>query len=239
MLPVSTRSVVSLIVLMAASTVLSGWQQQTPPVPFIPQDFKEEDQDRERYQRATDVLEALEISSGDWVADVGAGDGYFVQRMAGLVGPAGKVFAEDIADHSIEWLHQRVKAYNLRNVAVVKGDIGNPALPADSFAAILVVNTYHHFQQYQPMIQQIFRALKPGGRVVIVDYSLLAHRTESRADQIKTHEIDPALVHAEVGRVGFQVLKCEDPFLKRMPEVTTGDRIGAADMWLMVAVRPK
>ena len=142
-------------------------------------------------------------------------------------------------DHSIEWLHQRVKAYNLRNVAVVKGYIGNPALPADSFAAILVVNTYHHFQQYQPMIQQIFRALKPGGRVVIVDYSLLAHRTESRADQIKTHEIDPALVHAEVGRVGFQVLKCEDPFLKRMPEVTTGDRIGAADMWLMVAVRPK
>src|SRR5258708_5728801 len=144
--PVATRwtlAVVRLIVLAAASSGLPGWQQQTPPVPFIPQDLKEEDKDRERYQRATDVLKALEISRGDWVADVGAGNGYYVQRMAGLVGPTGKVFAEDIADHAIEWLHQRVKAYNLRNVEVVRGDIGNPALPADSFAAILVVNTYH------------------------------------------------------------------------------------------------
>jgi ubiquinone/menaquinone biosynthesis C-methylase UbiE len=231
-------AVVTLIVLVTASSGLSGWQQQSPPVPFIPQDLKQEDTDRERYQRATDLLKALEISKGDWVADVGAGNGYYVQRMADLVGPTGKVFAEDIADHSIEWLHQRVKAYDLRNVEVVKGDIGDPTLPADSLAVVLVVNTYHHFQQYHLMLEQIFRALKPGGRLVIADYSLPSHRTESRIDQIKNHEIDPRLVRAEVGRVGFQVLEFQDPFLKRMPEVTTGDRIGVADMWLMIAVRP-
>jgi predicted methyltransferase len=229
----------SLIVLAATVTLTSGFQQQSPPVPVKPQDLKQEDKGRERYQRATHVLKALEISKGDWVADVGAGNGYYVERMADLVGPTGKVFAEDIADHSIEWLHQRVKAYDLRNVEVVKGDIGNPDLPADSLAAILVVNTYHHFQQYQPMLEQIFRALKPGGRLVVADYSLPSHRTEPRTDQIKIHEIDPGLARTELGRVGFQVLKCKDPFLKRMPEVTTGDRIGFADMWLMVAVRPK
>ena len=231
-------AVVSLIVLATSPSGLSGWQQQSPPVPLIPQDLKEEDKDRERYQKATDVLKALEVSKGNWVADVGAGNGYYVQRMADLVGPTGKVFAEDISDHSIEWLHQRVKAYDLSNVEVVKGDIGNPALPPDSLAACLVVNTYHHFQQYQPMLEQIFRALKTGGRLVIADYSLPAHRSESRSDQIRNHEIDPGLVRAELGRVGFQILKCEDPFLKRMPEVSTGDRIGAADMWLVVAVRP-
>ena len=215
-----------------------GWQQQAPAVPLIPQDLKEENENRERFQKATDVLKALDISSGDWVADVGAGNGYYVQRMADVVGSTGKVFAEDIADHAIEWLHQRVKADNLRNVEVVKGYMGDPSLPADSLKAILVVNTYHHFQQYQPMLQQIFRALKPGGRLVIADYSLATHRTESRTEQIKIHEIDPGTVRAEVGRVGFQVLKCEDPFLKRMPEITTGDNIGKTDMWLMVAVRP-
>ena len=130
-----------------------------------------------------------------------------------------------------------MKAYDLRNVEVVKGDIGDPDLPADSLAAILVVNTYHHFQQYHPMLGQIFRALKPGGRLVIADYSLPSHRTESRIDQIKIHELDSALVRAEVERVGLQVLNCEDPFLKRMPEVTTGDNIGVADLWLIVAVR--
>ena len=172
------------------------------------------------------------------MADVGAGNGYYVQRMADLVGPTGKIFAEDIADHAIEWLRQRVKAYDLRNVEVVKGDIGDPALPPESLAAVLVINTYHHFQQYQAMLQQIFRALRPGGRLVIADYSLPAHRTGSRSDQIKNHEIDPGLVRAELGRVGFQVVTSEDPFLKRMAEVSTGDRIGAADMWIMVAVRP-
>jgi ubiquinone/menaquinone biosynthesis C-methylase UbiE len=72
------------------------------------------------------------------------------------------VFAEDIADHAIEWLHHRVTAYDLRNVKVIKGDISSSALPADSFAAILVLNMYHHFQQYQPMLEQMLRALKPG-----------------------------------------------------------------------------
>jgi len=88
------------------------------------------------------------------------------------------------------------------------------------------------------MLEQILHALKPGGRLVIADYSLPDHRTQSRADQLKIHEIDPESVRAEAGRVGFQVVKCEDPFLKRMPEVKNV-RIGAADMWLMVAVRPK
>ena len=63
-------------------------------------------------------------------ADVGAENGDYVQRMADLVGPMGKVFAEDVSDHSIE-LHQRVKAYDLRDVEVVRFDIGNPAVPTD------------------------------------------------------------------------------------------------------------
>ena len=88
------------------------------------------------------------------------------------------------------------------------------------------------------MLRHILRSLEPGGRLVIADYSLPEHRSQTRADQLKIHEIDPELVRAEVGAAGFQVLKSENPFLKRMPEVA-GDRIGAADMWLMVAIRPK
>jgi predicted methyltransferase len=88
------------------------------------------------------------------------------------------------------------------------------------------------------MLRHILRSLKPGGRFVIADYSLPEHRSQTRADQLKIYEIDPELVLAEVEATGFQVLKSENPFLKRMPEVA-GDRIGAADMWLMVAIRPK
>jgi predicted methyltransferase len=231
----------SLVVFAATlSSSLASPQNSAPNVgnPSTLEDFKAGDANREAYQRATGVLKALEVSRGEWVADLGAGSGYYSMRLSDVVGPAGKVFAEDISESSMRWLHQRVKAFDLRNVEVVKGEADNSKLPADSVGAVLVVNTYHHFAQHQAMGEQILRILKPGGRLVIADYSLPAHRTESRADQVKSHEIDPNLVREELTRIGFRVLKCEDPFLKRMPEVTNGDRIGAADMWLMVAVRP-
>ncbi len=207
--------------------------------PSTVEDFKAGDLNREAYQRASDVLKAMQVSSGDWVADVGAGDGYYAMRLSAIVGPGGKVFAEDISDFAMEWMHRRAKLFDLSNVEIVKGQVDDPKLPADSLAAVLVINSYHHFTRYAAMGTEILRALKAGGRLVVADYSLQAHRVESRADQIKMHEIDPALVRAELLGDGFEVLKLEDPFLKRMPEVTNGDRIGAADMWLMVAGRPK
>jgi len=220
------------VALTTAVTVALGWQQTSTPVPF-----KLQDEDREKLQRPTDVLKALEITRGDWVADVGAGNGYYVQHMADLVGPTGKVFGEDIADYAIEFLNQRLKMFDLRNVEIVKGNDDDPKLPPDSLAAVLVMNTYHHFSNHEPMLDHILHSLKSGGRLVIGDYSLPEHRSQPRADQLKIHEINPDLVKAELRMAGFQVMKCEDPFLKRMPEVQ-GDRIGAADMWLMIAVRP-
>jgi ubiquinone/menaquinone biosynthesis C-methylase UbiE len=223
--------VLGLLALVATAGLSLGWQQQ--PVPF-----KAQDEDRELHQRPGDVLKALEIGRGSWVADVGAGNGYYVRHMADLVGPTGKVFAEEISDEAIEFLHLRVKMFDLRNVEIIKGAEDDPKLPSDSLTAVLVVNTYHHFRQHVPMLRRILRSLKPGGRFVIVDYSLPEHRSQNRAEQLKIHEIDPGIARTEVGEAGFQVLKSEDPFLKRMPEVS-GDRIGASDMWLMVAIRPQ
>jgi predicted methyltransferase len=211
-----------------ASTASAG-------LPITPDKFKALDDDREANQRATDLLKAMGVSRGDWVTDVGAGNGYYSMRLSQMVGPEGKVFAEDISDTVMGWLDQRVKAFDLRNVEIVKGEIDNPKLPLDSLAAILIVDAYHHFTQYQAMLGQLFHELKPGGRLVIADYSLPAHRTQSRADQLKIHEIDPELVRAEVAQAGFQAVKCEDPFSQG---VKTG-RIGLVDLWLMVAVRPK
>jgi len=226
-----TPPVLGLLALATAVSLSFGWQQ-----PHVP--FKAQDEDREVHQRPGDVLKALEISRGAWVADVGAGNGYYAQHMADLVGPTGKVFAEDIGDDAIGFLHLRVKMFDLRNVEIVKGTEDDPKLPSDSLAAILVINTYHHFSQHAPMLRHILQSLRPGGRFVIADYSLPEHRSQTRADQLKIHEIDPELVRAEVGAAGFQVVRSENPFLKRMPEVD-GDRIGSSDMWLMVAIRPK
>ncbi|HZU28885.1 MAG TPA: methyltransferase domain-containing protein [Bryobacteraceae bacterium] len=226
--------------LLGTAVIYAAQEKRTPNTgnPSTIDDFKAGDANREAYQRATDIVSALQLSNGDWAADVGAGSGYYAMRLSDVVGRSGKVFAEDISDRAIDWLNKRVKAFGLTNVTVVDGDADSPKLPANALSAVLVVNAYHHFSNHQAMSKQIVRALKPGGRLVIVDYTLAEHRSLSRAEQVNIHEIDPALVRSELTTVGFNVDHSEDPFVRRKPEVKDNG-IGRADLWLLVATRPK
>jgi predicted methyltransferase len=204
--------------------------------PSTLEDFKAGDANREPYQNATGLVAALKLSRGDWVADVGAGGGYYSMRLAEVVGPEGKVFAEDISDSAMRWLNDRVKVFNLSIVEIVKGTPDDPGLPVDRLDAVLVVDSYHHFSNHEGMLDKIFHSLKPGGRFVIADYSFAEHRAQPRADQLKLHEIAPDLVRKEIETAGFQVVKCEDPFVKWR---SGNPRATAVDLWLMTAIRAK
>lgn len=216
--------------------------QQTSTVnagnPSTLEDFKAGDANREPYQKSSDLLAALQVSQGDWVADVGAGAGYYSMRLADMVGPEGKVFAEDVSDSAMGWLNARVNVFKLLNVEVVKGTVDDPKLPRDRLAGILIVDSYHHFTNYHAMLERLLHSLKPGGRLAIADYSFGEHRSQPRADQLKLHEIDPELVRKEVGLAGFEVVRCEDPFVTWRPGVGN-TRASATDLWLMIAIRPK
>jgi len=115
--------------------------------------------------------------------------------------------------------------------------VDDPKLPPNRLSAALIVDTYHHFANYQAMLEKILQALKPGGRLVIADYSFGEHRKQTRDAQLKFHEIDPDLVRVEVSRAGFSVVKCDDPFVKWKPGVGN-TRASNTDMWLLVAERP-
>ncbi len=209
-------------------------QQEHPPTQ---EDFKADDATREPFQNATKLLAALQVSRGEWVADVGAGGGYYSMRLSEIVGPEGKVFAEDISDHATPWLKARIDAFHLSNIEIVKGTDIDPKLSVDRLDAVLIVDSYHHFTNYPAMLEQILHALTPGGRLVIADYSSQEHRALPRADQLKLHEIDPELVRKEAAAAGFNVVKVDDPFVKWKPGVGN-TRASATDMWLMTAVRP-
>src|SRR5947209_994611 len=167
---------IALVTVVAPTVAVRQQAAVNPGNPFTLEDFKAGDQNREPYQRATDVLRALEVTSGARVADVGAGAGYYAMRLSQIVGPEGKVVAEDISDAALRWLNRRITVFELRNVEVLRGDVDEPKLPADSLAAVLIVDSYHHFAQQQPMLAHILQALDPGGRLVIADYSLRDHR---------------------------------------------------------------
>jgi SAM-dependent methyltransferase len=194
-------------------------QAQTPAT--SPQ--REQELEREAYQRVSDIFDAMRLRAGAVVADVGAGGGFLTVRLARTVGAGGRVFAVDIEPAALERLRARVQQENLTNVEVVQGEKEDPRLASGSLDAAVIVNAYHEMPAYQRMLGQLRRALKPEGRLVIVEPIAEKRRHESRDAQMRDHEIALHFVEDDVRDAGFRIARTEDPFTAR------GE-------WLLVAV---
>ncbi len=131
-----------------------------------------ERKEREREEQPAKMLAALELKAGDVVADIGAGSGYHTFRMAPLVGPRGKVLAVDIQPEMLDLIRRRMKQTGTTNVEPVLGEEADPKLSESSVDVILLVDVYHEFAQPYEMTQALVRALKPGGRLVFVEFRL-------------------------------------------------------------------
>lgn len=155
---------------------------------------------RDEWQRPAEVLDALDLKCGDRVADIGSGYGYFTFRLAALVGAEGKVYAVDIDEEAINKVRQRKEREKLAQVEPILGESADPRLPKD-LDAVLIVDTYHEFREYDQTMQAVFRALKPGGRLVIIDGEGPTGRP--RTEYHRLHTIPAELVREEVARHGF------------------------------------
>jgi predicted methyltransferase len=184
------------------------------------------DRNRDEWQKVADIVAVMGISSGSVVADVGAGGGFFTTRLARQVGLQGKVYAVDVDAKNVDRLKRLASDDGLMQVTAVQGTTTDPRLPADVLDAALVVNAYHEFTAHQSMLAAILRALKPGGRLVIVEPLASSRRDDNRERQERSHEIGAQYVREDLTQAGFEVVDLIDPFTKR-PE---GD-----EMWLMVA----
>jgi ubiquinone/menaquinone biosynthesis C-methylase UbiE len=128
--------------------------------------------EREQEEQPAKLMAALDLKPGMVAADVGAGTGYFTFRMAERVGPKGKVLAVDIQQEMLDLIRERTRARGLANVVPVLGKIDDPKLPAGGVDLILLVDVYHEFSHPWEMARAMARALKPGGRIVFVEYRL-------------------------------------------------------------------
>jgi len=116
------------------------------------------------------ALDALGTLTGLTVADVGAGSGYFTVRLAARVGPKGRVYANDLQPEMLKMLAARLARESVRNVTLVQGAIDDPKLAASSLDLVLMVDVYHEFSEPQKMLRALRTALKPGGRLVLLEY---------------------------------------------------------------------
>jgi protein-L-isoaspartate O-methyltransferase len=126
---------------------------------------------REAEERTDLLLQSLELKPGEQVADVGAGSGYFSWRMAKQVGVTGKVFAVEIQQQMLDLLMANMARRGVAaRVEPVLGSVSDPKLPANAVDVILLVDVYHEFDHPYEMTRAMIAALRPGGRLVIVEY---------------------------------------------------------------------
>ena len=128
------------------------------------------DPKRDEKQNPREIIRAMRIEKGATVADVGTGIGYMLPFLSRAVGEQGKVIAEDIFDDFLAAARERVETQNLKNVSYVKGSEADPNLPAGQIDRVLILETYHHFDYPDKMLAAVAKALKPGGRLVVVEY---------------------------------------------------------------------
>ena len=193
----STRAVAALLLLAVpacrAEQGASPFPKAHRPVaPIVSDSFSTEDA-RDRVGEAEEVMRLAGIRPGMSVADIGAGEGYYTVRLSPIVGPRGRVLAEDIVPETRDRLAVRVQRENLDNVAVRLGLPEDPKLPARSFDRIFLVHMYHEVTQPYEFLWNLREGLKAGGLVVLVD-----------ADRpVKRHGMPPRLLMCEFAAVGL------------------------------------
>ena len=162
--------------------------------------------DREREERTDLLIENLPLEPGDVAADLGAGTGYFTLPMARVVGPGGRVLAVDIQPEMLQIIGARLDEEGLQNVATILASKTDPRLPAASVDLLLLVDAYHEFSHPREVMEGVVRGLKPGGRVILVEY-----RGEDRSVPIKPlHKMTQEQARKEMRAVGLEWVETRD-----------------------------
>jgi len=152
------------------------------------------------------AISILKIPKGATAADIGAGSGYMTIRLAQRVGPTGKVFANDVQPQMLDILARRLADKKIDNVTLVQGTVDDPRLPPSSVDLELMVDVYHELSQPQAMLQHLREALKPTGRLVLLEY-----RKEDPSIPIQfEHKMSVAEAKLEVEHEGFTLSKVDE-----------------------------
>ena len=157
--------------------------------------------ERESEEAPEKALKIIGIQRGSTVADVGAGSGYFTVRMAALVGPAGRVYANDIQEGMLDIIRAKLEKARISNVTLVLGANDDPRLPPATLDLALLVDVYHEFHAPQVMLQHLREALKPGGRLVLLEY----RQEDPNVPILPEHKMSVAGVKLEVEHEGFKL----------------------------------
>jgi ubiquinone/menaquinone biosynthesis C-methylase UbiE len=160
-----------------------------------------------RYQPPEQVMDAIGVRAGMIVAEVGAGRGRYVVRMAARVGETGKVYANDIDEEKLEYLNLRCERDSIDNVETILGEVDDPLLPEGMLDLVYLINTYHDLEEPVALMRNIIPSLKPDGILVIIEH-------DSEKSTSTHHRIEQSLLFKQAESAGYEVVRVET-FLER------------------------
>jgi len=173
---------------------------KTPDIPFLERPERDED------ERPESLMNALQIPLGAIVADLGSANGYFTWRMAQRVGPRGRVLAVDVQQQMLDLTAETVAKHKAGNVEFILGTESDPKLPVESLDLVLIANRYHGFPQPEAIMIAIYKSLKPGGRLVILEFA-----KESKFATVSSDEkMSLSEMRSEIEPLGFQLERVLD-----------------------------
>jgi predicted methyltransferase len=203
----------ALALLFLAVPLASAQEKSVRPginKPFENPDVKKyqdvfETESREVYSKRKEIVAACKLKSGVAVADIGAGTGLFTRLFAAEVGAKGKVYAVDIAPKFIEHIEKTCKEKGLKNVVGIVCTATSSELPEVSIDLAFICDTYHHFEYPARTMASIHRALRPGGKVVVVDFKRI--KGESSEWVMNHVRAGQETVTREIEAAGFKVVR--------------------------------
>ena len=204
-------------VFLASALGAGAVAQESNVAPTINQTFKSADLDvkswadrftgesREVYVARMEVVKAMALKPGEAVADVGAGTGVFTRLFAQTVGPTGRVYANDIAPRFLAFIAENAAKEGMKNVQTVQGGDRSTNLPDASVDVIFHSDVYHHFEYPMTMNADLRRALKPGGRLYVLEFEKVPGLSSANT---MTHVRAPKeTVIAEITKAGFTLVE--------------------------------
>ena len=200
--------------------------------PYSNAQYHEDDWDgRDEWMDVPGIIAAMQIQPGAVVADLGCHEGYMTRHLARFVGSAGRVYAVDVEQPKLDRLNEHMADRGFDNVHAILGDYDDPKLPEATLDAIVIMDTYHEIEDYMTVLEHVRRALKPGGVLVMIEEIRRSRMNQSRADQVRRHDLGINYAREELEAAGF-LLQSENPDFGhwRGQENRT--------IWLLTAARP-
>lgn len=189
-------------------------------------------EERDTWMNTDYIFDMAGIETGSFVADIGCHEGYLSIKLANRVEAKGRVFAVDVREDRLEALKFHLEERDLTNVNVILGDYDDPKLPKGALDVVIIMDAYHEITDYMTILEHVKTALKPGGRIVIVEKQKQNVRNQSRASQTDAHSMAPRYVRKELMSAGFKqiVQKSKLGFWEKDCEKI---------IWMVVATKPE